>query len=76
MDVRQKACSVCGEVLQPSDLFLHQLLPTLLSCTHDNNSAVRASADQAITDLLQLGSGKELSQVVYTAVYYTLGNSL
>ena len=68
MDVRQRACAVCGEVLLPGDLFLRRLLPTLLSCTHDVNSAVRASAEQAIIDLLQLSRGKELTQVLWLCV--------
>ena len=47
------ASEVCGGVVSPSDRLLAAALPLLLSNTREKNTAVRASAEHAIVDLVR-----------------------
>ena len=66
-DVRVAACdafSFIGKhVKSISDQFLKECVPVLLSSVKDRNTAVKASAEQALIDLLQLQKSQTLYHV-------------
>ena len=45
---------MAGAIQDPSDQFLKRLLPTLLTCCRDKNTAVRAAGEEALISLLSL----------------------
>lgn len=50
--MRIAASDVCGQLTRTPDPLLRGLLPLLLGNTQEKNTAVRASAESAIVDLL------------------------
>ncbi|XP_019853006.1 PREDICTED: eIF-2-alpha kinase activator GCN1 isoform X2 [Amphimedon queenslandica] len=53
-DVRQFACTCCGNVMNPSDEFLKTMIGPLLVCTKDKNTAVKTGSERALIDVLLL----------------------
>ena len=45
-----------GEVTDPSDRFIAQVLPTLLNCCRDKNTAVKSAGEEALGNLLHLAT--------------------
>ena len=45
---------MAGAIQDPSDQFLKRLLPALLTCCRDKNTAVRAAGEEALISLLSL----------------------
>ena len=53
VDIKVVAGDVCGELLSPSDKMLVGTLPHLLANFREKNTAVKASAESAIGNLIQ-----------------------
>lgn len=62
-DVRIAACDVCGSLKVTPDPLLSVLLPLLLSNTQEKNTAVRASAESSIFELLADEAGLAVSLI-------------
>jgi len=56
-DIRIVACEVCGGISSPSDPLLAAVLPPLLQNSREKNTAVRASAEKAVVDLVSGDEG-------------------
>jgi hypothetical protein len=59
MDVRQGTSECCGRITNPSDVFLKAMIAPLLITTKDKNTAVKASSERALVNLLSLDQGEE-----------------
>ena len=66
-DVRVAACdtfsSIGKHVESIDDQLLKECIPALLPLVKDKNTAVKASAEQALIDILQLQQGQSIYQV-------------
>ena len=66
-DVRAAACDAFGcigkHAQNISDQLLKEFVPALLPLVKDRNTAVKASAEQALTDILQLQQGQSTYHV-------------
>lgn len=66
-DVRVAACDIfscIGKHIQSiSDQLLKEFIPALLPLVKDKNTAVKASAEQALIDILQLQQGQSIYHV-------------
>ena len=51
-DVRIAACDACSHITQATDSLLATVLPLLLSNTQEKNTAVRASAESSIMEIV------------------------
>ena len=60
-DIRIAACDVCGSLKATSDPLLSALLPLLLGNTQEKNTAVRASAESSIYQLVRDEPGLAVS---------------
>ena len=52
-DIRVAGCDVCASLSSPSDPLLVSLLPLVLQCCRDKNTAVKATAEKAVSNLIQ-----------------------
>ena len=52
-DIRVAGCDVCGSLTTHTDPLLSTLLPHVLQCCRDKNTAVKAAAEKAIASLIQ-----------------------
>lgn len=59
--MRIAACDVCGQLKRTPDPLLANIVPLLLGNTQEKNTAVRASAESAIMELLIDEAGLRVS---------------
>ncbi len=62
-DIRVAGCDVCASLSSPSDLLV-SLLPPVLQCCRDKNTAVKATAEKAVSNLIQGEAHLRVSHVV------------
>ena len=64
-DIRIVACEVCGGISSPSDPLLAAVLPPLLQNSREKNTAVKASAESAVVDLVRGDEGVKVCGCEY-----------
>ena len=66
-DIRVAGCDVCASLSSPSDHLLVSLLPPVLQCCRDKNTAVKATAEKAVSNLIQGEAHLRVSHVIIVA---------
>lgn len=75
-DVRVAACDALGcigkHAKNVNDQLLKEFIPVLLPLVKDKNTAVQASAEQALVDILQLTQNQSIYHVSEIIFVYTI----
>ena len=69
-DIRIAACDVCGGLKKTPDPLLSALLPLLLGNTQEKNTAVRASAESSIVEIVADEEGLAVRACLTLRIFY------